>query len=109
MLTHLSKRIADRSMVLTLCAAALCSAAGCKKAQEPAAGQGGAAAPASGAAPTAGLKSRPRLGPPQGTTRMRRRGPGPAQRDPVNRVRSGRKQLSAGCIGPEAKASIRAP
>jgi branched-chain amino acid transport system substrate-binding protein len=44
-------------MVLTLCAAALCSAAGCKKAQEPAAGQGGAAAPASGAAPTAGASS----------------------------------------------------
>ena len=54
MLTHLSKRIADRSMGLALCAAALCSAAGCKKAQEPAAGQGSAAnsaAPAGGTAP----------------------------------------------------------
>jgi branched-chain amino acid transport system substrate-binding protein len=43
-------------MVLTLCAAALCSAAGCKKAQEPSGGQG-SAAPASGAAPAAGTTS----------------------------------------------------
>jgi branched-chain amino acid transport system substrate-binding protein len=46
-------------MVLTLCAAALCSAAGCKKTQEPAAGQGAAsnAASASSAAPAAGAGS----------------------------------------------------
>src|SRR5258705_69618 len=50
MFTHLAKRIADRSMVLTLCAAALCSAA-CKK--EPAKGQpatGSAAASTTGGA-----------------------------------------------------------
>jgi branched-chain amino acid transport system substrate-binding protein len=56
MLTHLSKRIADRSMVLTLCAAALCSAAGCKKPQDSGGGQGSAAA-ASGGAPAAGASS----------------------------------------------------
>jgi branched-chain amino acid transport system substrate-binding protein len=52
MLTHLHKRIADRSMVLTLCAAALCAAAACKK-QPPSgqSGQTGSAAPAPSAAP----------------------------------------------------------
>ena len=56
MLRHLPKRIAermvDRSMVLTLCAAALCSAA-CKREQAPDKGQG-MAAPGSGAAPAPG-------------------------------------------------------
>jgi branched-chain amino acid transport system substrate-binding protein len=42
-------------MVLTLCAAALCSAAGCKKPQDSGGGQGSAAA--SGAAPAAGASS----------------------------------------------------
>jgi branched-chain amino acid transport system substrate-binding protein len=50
MRTHLLKRIADRSMVLTLCTVALGAAAACKK--EPAKGQpatGSGAAPATGA------------------------------------------------------------
>jgi branched-chain amino acid transport system substrate-binding protein len=43
-------------MVLALCVVALCSAAGCKKAQEPGVDQGNAA-PVSGAAPAAGASS----------------------------------------------------
>jgi branched-chain amino acid transport system substrate-binding protein len=52
MLTHLHKRIADHSMVLTLCAAALCAAAACKK-QSPPSGQSGqtGSAPAPSGAP----------------------------------------------------------
>ena len=42
-----------------------------------------------------GLNSRPRLGPPPTRLRARRRRSGPAQQSPANRVRSGRKQLSA--------------
>jgi branched-chain amino acid transport system substrate-binding protein len=49
MLRHLPTRIADRSIVFTLCAAALCAAAACKK--EAAQGQG-SATPGSGAAST---------------------------------------------------------
>jgi len=56
MLTHLPTRIADRSIVLTLCAAALCSAAACKKEAAPAKGQG-MAAPGSGAATASGAGS----------------------------------------------------
>ena len=43
-----------------------------------------------------GLNPRPRVRRPRRSARTERRWPGPAQRDPVNRVRSGRKQLSAG-------------
>ncbi len=53
MLTHLPKRVAERSMALALCAAALCAAAGCKKQPEPTAAPG-SAAPSSGSAPAAG-------------------------------------------------------
>ncbi len=43
------------------------------------------------------LNPLPRFGPPHDRSRTWRRGSGPAQRDPANRVRSGRKQLSAEC------------
>jgi len=56
MLTHLPTRIADRSIVLMLCAAALCSAAACKKEGAPGKGQG-MAAPGSGAATASGAGS----------------------------------------------------
>jgi branched-chain amino acid transport system substrate-binding protein len=51
MLTHLPTRIADRSIILTLCAAALCSAVACKKEPakgQPAPGSSGAAASSAG-------------------------------------------------------------
>jgi branched-chain amino acid transport system substrate-binding protein len=51
MLRHLPTRIADRSMVLTLCAAALCSAAACKKKEAAPAQGSGSAAPGSAATP----------------------------------------------------------
>jgi branched-chain amino acid transport system substrate-binding protein len=54
MLRHLSTRIADRSIVFTLCAAALCAAAACKK--EAAPGQG-SATPGSGAVSTTSTSS----------------------------------------------------
>src|SRR5262245_8050946 len=54
MLTHLPKRIADRSMVVTLCAAALCAAVACKKESKPSASDKPA-----GTAPAAGAASAP--------------------------------------------------
>jgi branched-chain amino acid transport system substrate-binding protein len=54
MLRHLPTRVADRSMVLILCAAALGSAVACKKDKAPK--EQGMAAPGSGAAPAAGNK-----------------------------------------------------
>ena len=62
---NLPRRIADRSMALTLCAAALCATAACKK-EAPSATGGGAApasggtapAPAGAAAPAAGASNK---------------------------------------------------
>ena len=47
MLRDLARRIADRSMIVTLCAAALCAAA-CKKADKPAGGGGAASGSSAG-------------------------------------------------------------
>lgn len=49
---HLPTRIADRSIILTLCAAALCTAAACKKEAAPA--KQGSTAPGSGTTATSG-------------------------------------------------------
>ncbi|HSR99130.1 MAG TPA: ABC transporter substrate-binding protein [Kofleriaceae bacterium] len=55
MLTHLPKRIADRSLIFVLCTAALCAATACKKQSEQKAGGSAPAsgAPAGGSAPAA--------------------------------------------------------